>query len=189
MMRRKTFPWAGAVGLLALLALRVGRGVAELDASQEDDSKSFGGMALFPIAILIAGGWGIWTELEALSQSSVVFRLVGIVLAVAIALAGRDLLLRMNHVALAWCLGGAAATLLALGGIDMLFTQPGSVAIAWAFLGAFSCARVRGKSRPAWRPTLRLKISGFSGFFWGGRTINSLISRTDVHSFPIPTHI
>ena len=127
--------------LLAMLALRGGR--TEEDAVGATDSA--GATWLVPVGLAVACGFGVLVELPTLSPLAIVIRTIGLALAVTIAVVVRDAMLRLPSWRQGWCLGAILAVLLALGSIDMLFMQAGTVAIAWAFVGACATA---GRCRP-----------------------------------------
>lgn len=126
--------------LLALCALRSGR-------ASFLGEHSFSSRLLFIGALVLASFLGMSFEIGTLPPPLLFLRIGAVILAIAVMLAGAIVLERLPGHAVAWCLGGTAATILALSGLDMLFTQPGSVAAAWAFLGAVTVARSKHRQR------------------------------------------
>ena len=135
----------GWIALLGLLTLRTGGFVPQSEDDSDSDRAAMpaGGLAFFTIAILSAGSIGIFHELPALlgNPVSLVTRLIGILLALGCLFIGRTALCRVVGWRRRWALGGLVAALLALGSIDMLFVQVGSLLFVWALLGAASSAR------------------------------------------------
>ena len=124
--------------LLVLCAFRSGR--ASFLGEHASSSRLF-----FIIALVVASLVGISYEIGTLPPPLLFLRIGAVLLAVAVLIAAANVLERLPGAAVAWCLGGTAATILTLSALDMLFTQPGSVAAAWAFLGAVTVARSRQK--------------------------------------------
>jgi hypothetical protein len=146
------FDWLASLGvlgtawiaLLAMLALRCGLAARpDPDGTPPASLGAPGAGLLIPLALLIAGVFGASLEFPSLTPLSLVMRLVGILLAVAVAISAREAYLRLERWKHAWCMGGAMAALLALASIDMLFVHVGTVALAWAFVGTFAIARHR----------------------------------------------
>lgn len=129
------------IGLLTVLALRCGlAGRTPSEACEHDDPRPCGRL-LVPAALLAAGGLALGVELGSLTPVALLFRVVGLLFGIATALLAQEAFQRLEHWKRAWCMAGAAAALLALSALDMLFVQVGSVALAWALLGTFSTAR------------------------------------------------
>jgi len=136
--------WVATLGIFGL-AWCVLLGLLAFRSSLSEctgDRPSMGAI-LFSCALALAGLAGIWFEFETLIGPMLVLRFGSILLAIAVMLGASRMFDALPRPAVPWCLGGAAATILVLGSLDMLFTQTGSVVAAWAFLGAISVARAR----------------------------------------------
>lgn len=98
---------------------------------------------LFLLAIAVAGYLAMSLEQGSLTPQLLLLRLLGVLVALVVFLCARGVLDARGGPAVSWMLGATTATLLSLSVLDLLFVNPGTVALAWGVLGALSVARGR----------------------------------------------
>lgn len=120
--------------LLGLLAFR--SGAARFVSGTVTPRQSL----FFILALAAAAYVAILFEYPALNPTLMLFRLVALLVAFMVLFAARSVFNALSGPAVAWVVGGSCATVLSLSVLDMLFVQPGTVAITWGFLGALAVA-------------------------------------------------
>ena len=119
----------------------------------------------FIFALCVATYGSFLLEAPALTPVLVLFRLVGLVLGLVVLLCARTVFGALTESRVPWVMGATVATIGSLSVLDMLFSQPGSVAIVWALLGSVSVARSRPVEATIPIPELTPAICGIALFF------------------------
>ena len=135
--------WIATLGVFGcawvlLLLLSAFRSAKSVFVSSDGQPPS---ALLFILALVVASLFGVLYEFGTLSAPLLLLRVCGVILAVVVLYATVGVCSRLPDYAVSWSFGSIATTILVLSALDMLFVQPGSVAAAWAFLGAITVAK------------------------------------------------
>lgn len=140
--------WGAAwIGVMGLLFLRREEGTKEEEVESPGSVRAglLAGLASYSIIVAMQ----LVVEWPVLDEMGAVMRLVGGLVAVCVLLLVLDAFSRGFPRAGWYVAISAAVVIVAQGQIEMLFWQPGSMVIAWAFLGLAGTAVARSRSTAA----------------------------------------